>query len=76
MSGKGSVSRMSDECLMKGKPWLPYFGEYQAGIRKFTLALESGLRCDVDHDYDFASNICNHPTPIATVLNPSIYWGL
>ena len=40
MSGKGSVSRMSDECLMKGKPWLLYFGEYQAGTRKFTLALK------------------------------------
>ena len=38
MSGKGLISRMSDECLMKGKPWLPYFGEYQAGMRKFTLA--------------------------------------
>ena len=38
MSGKGSISRMSDECLMKGKSVLPYFGEYQAGMRKFTLA--------------------------------------
>ena len=38
MSGKGSISRMSDECLMKGKSWLLYFGEYQAGTRKFTLA--------------------------------------
>ena len=38
MAGKGSISRMSDECLMKGKSWLPYFGEYQAGMRKFTLA--------------------------------------
>ena len=38
MSGKGSISRMSDECLMKGKSGMPYFGEYQAGTRKFTLA--------------------------------------
>ena len=38
MSGKGSISRMSDECLMKGKPGSLYFGEYQAGMRKFTLA--------------------------------------
>jgi hypothetical protein len=38
MAGKGSISRMSDECLMKGKPGSLYFGEYQAGTRKFTLA--------------------------------------
>ena len=38
MAGKGLISRMSDECLMKGKPGSPYFGEYQAGMRKFTLA--------------------------------------
>ena len=38
MSGKGSISRMSDECLMKGKSCSLYFGEYQAGTRKFTLA--------------------------------------
>ena len=29
---------MSDECLMKGKTVLSYFNEYQAGMRKFTLA--------------------------------------
>ena len=38
MSGKGLISRMSDECLMKGKSGMLYFGEYQAGMRKFTLA--------------------------------------
>ena len=38
MSGKGSISRMSDECLMKGESGSLYFGEYQAGMRKFTLA--------------------------------------
>ena len=32
MSGKGSISRMSDECLMK---------QDQAVMRKFTLAGES-----------------------------------
>ena len=41
MSGKGSISRMSDECLMKGKPGSLYFGEYQAGMRTFTLARKS-----------------------------------
>ena len=41
MSWKGSISRMSDECLMKGKSGSLYFGEYQAGMRKFTLARKS-----------------------------------
>ena len=41
MSGKGLISRMSDECLMKGKSGKSYFGEYQAGMRKFTLAGKS-----------------------------------
>ena len=40
-AGKGSISRMSDECLIKGKSGLLYFGEYQAGTRKFTLAGKS-----------------------------------
>lgn len=43
MSGKGLISRMSDECLMKGKSGSLYFGEYQAGMRKFTLAGKSIL---------------------------------
>ena len=43
MNGKGSISRMSDECLMKGKLGSPYFYGYQAGTRKFTLAGKSGL---------------------------------
>ena len=38
MAGKGLISRMSDECLMKGKSGISYFDEYQAGTRKFTLA--------------------------------------
>ena len=41
MSWKGLISRMSDECLMKGKSGSLYFGEYQAGMRKFTLAGKS-----------------------------------
>lgn len=32
---------MSNECLMKGNPGSLYFGEYQAGTRKFTLAGKS-----------------------------------
>ena len=39
MSWKGLISRMSDECLMKGESGISYFGEYQAGMRKFTLAI-------------------------------------
>jgi len=41
MAGKSLISRMSDECLMKGKPGSLYFGGYQAGMRKFTLAGKS-----------------------------------
>ena len=43
MAGKGSDSRMSDECLMKGKSGLLFFGEYQADMRKFTLAGKSSI---------------------------------
>ena len=41
MSGKGSNSRMPDECLMKRKGGCVYCIEYQAVMRKFTLAGES-----------------------------------
>ena len=39
---------MSDECLMKGKLGSLYFGEYQAGMRKFTLAGKSIFRSIVE----------------------------
>ena len=38
MSGKGSISRMSDECLMKQEFGFPFYVVYQAVMRKFTLA--------------------------------------
>ncbi len=38
MSGKGSISRMSDECLMKQETVFPFYTQYQAVMRKFTLA--------------------------------------
>ena len=38
MSGKGSISRMSDECLMKQETVFSLFVVYQAVMRKFTLA--------------------------------------
>ena len=38
MSGKGSISRMSDECLMKQEFGFPFYTQYQAVMRKFTLA--------------------------------------
>ena len=38
MSGKGSISRMSDECLMKQEMAIPFYVVYQAVMRKFTLA--------------------------------------
>ena len=41
MSGKGSISRMSDECLMKQETVIPFYVDCQAVMRKFTLAGES-----------------------------------
>lgn len=38
MSGKGSISRMSDECLIKWKQRFSYCSVCQAVMRKFTLA--------------------------------------
>ena len=38
MSGKGSISRMSDECLMKQETVFSFYTQYQAVKRKFTLA--------------------------------------
>ena len=42
MSGKGSISRMSDECLMKQETVVSFYTQYQAVMRKFTLARKSG----------------------------------
>ena len=41
MSGKGSISRMSDECLMKQEMVFSFYVVYQAVMRKFTLAGKS-----------------------------------
>ena len=38
MSGKGSISRMSDECLITLETVFPFYTQYQAVMRKFTLA--------------------------------------
>ena len=38
MSWKGLISRMSDECLMKQETAFPFCTQYQAVMRKFTLA--------------------------------------
>ena len=38
MSGKGSISRMSDECLMKQETVFLFYIDCQAVMRKFTLA--------------------------------------
>ena len=43
MSGKGSISRMSDECLMTQEFGFPFYTQYQAVTRKFTLAEKSVL---------------------------------
>ena len=44
MSGKGSISRMSDECLMKQETVFSFYTQYQAVMRKFTLARKSIAR--------------------------------
>ena len=41
MSGKGSISRMSDECLMTLEFGFPFYVVYQAIMWKFTLAGKS-----------------------------------
>ena len=38
MSWKGSISWMSDECLMTLETVFPFYVVYQAVMRKFTLA--------------------------------------
>ena len=40
MSWKGLISRMSDECLMKQETVFSFYTQYQAVMRKFTLAWE------------------------------------
>ena len=41
MTGKGLKSRMSDECLMKQETVFSFYTQYQAVMRKFTLAGKS-----------------------------------
>ena len=41
MSGKGSISRMSDECLITLETVFSFYTQYQAVMRKFTLAGKS-----------------------------------
>ena len=43
MSGKGSISRMSDECLITLETVVSFYIVYQAVMRKFTLADKSLL---------------------------------
>ncbi len=38
---KGLISRMSDECLMKQETVFSFYTQYQAVMRKFTLALKA-----------------------------------
>ena len=41
MSGKGLISRMSDECLITLETVVSFYIVYQAVMRKFTLAIQS-----------------------------------
>ena len=47
MSGKGSISRMSDECLMKQETVFSFYVVYQAVMRKFTSAGKSVVNCSL-----------------------------
>ena len=46
MSGKGSISRMSDECLMTPETVIPFYVDCQAVMRKFTLAGKTFLKTE------------------------------
>lgn len=62
MSGKGSISRMSDECLMKQETVVSFYTQYQAVMRKFTLAGKT---------FFFIGNISSYLpycTPIITIF--------
>ena len=43
MSGKGLISRMSDECLITLETVVSFYIVYQAVMRKFTLAVKTGF---------------------------------
>ena len=51
MSGKGSISRMSDECLMKQETVFLFYIDCQAVMRKFTLAGKSIVCTDCHHSW-------------------------
>jgi len=52
MSWKGSISRMSDECLMKQEMVIPFYIVYQAVMRKFTLAGKSLTGSDLKRSWN------------------------
>ena len=54
MSWKGSISRMSDECLITLETVFSFYTQYQAVMRKFTLA---GKTHDCHHQDRTDSNI-------------------
>jgi len=53
---KGSISRMSDECLMKQETVFSLYVVYQAVMRKFTLAGKAYPRWDIGGIYQRYSN--------------------
>ena len=42
-AGKGSISRMSDECLVKQETVFLFYAQYQAVMQRFTLAGKATL---------------------------------
>jgi len=73
MSGKGLISRMSDECLMKQETVFPFYVVYQAVMRKFTLA-----RKTIPHSYSCPISSAlpySAISPLLSNLNALAYSG-
>ena len=58
---KGSISRMSDECLMKQEMVVSFYTQYQAVMRKFTLAWLSSWCQSRERSYLCLSFLYNPP---------------
>ena len=72
MSGKGSISRMSDECLITLETVFSYCNDCQAVMRKFTLAgkakaMRLHLPTNILHSFPFLLKVQGHGgTPFHT----------
>ena len=75
---KGSISRMSDECLMKQETVFSYCYDCQAVMRKFTLAVES-LKWEISDEAVSVITmfaIYNSHVPTSQAFQPYGVWFL